>query len=111
MAFAPPPSRIFSSSLRICATRSASARMLDSKRSEAGSTLVARTLLMARAVDSVRSGMTTDFCVLGNYLLYQRGLRFGEPSAGLQLTFGELFRRMVFAGSSPDDLCRMVSAR
>ena len=36
MAFGPPPSRIFSSSLRTWATSSASARMLDSKRREAG---------------------------------------------------------------------------
>src|SRR5208337_2803943 len=57
MALAPPPSRIFSSSLRTWATSSASARMLDSKRRELGSTFVWRTLSIERAVDSVRSRM------------------------------------------------------
>src|SRR6266404_6941664 len=61
MAFAPPPSRIFSSSLRTWATRSARARMLDSKRRELGSSFVGRTLLMESAVDSVRSRMRADF--------------------------------------------------
>src|SRR5208282_6743690 len=61
MALAPPPSRMISSSLRTWATRSASARMLDSKRRELGSTLVERTLLMERAVESVRSRMRADF--------------------------------------------------
>src|ERR1039458_9862090 len=61
MALAPPPSRIFSSSLRTWATRSARARMLDSKRSELGSTLVGRTLLIVRAVESIRSGMRAEF--------------------------------------------------
>src|ERR1039458_10757705 len=60
MALAPPPSRIFSSSLRTRATSSASARMLDSKRRELGSTLVGRTLLMERAVDSIRSRMRAE---------------------------------------------------
>src|SRR6266436_1734737 len=61
MALAPPPSRIFSSSLRTWATRSASARMLDSKRRELGSIFVGRTLLMESAVDSVRSRMRAVF--------------------------------------------------
>src|ERR1019366_3123681 len=61
MAFGPPPSRIFSSSLRTWATRSARARMLDSKRRELGSSLVGRTLLIVRAVESIRSGMRADF--------------------------------------------------
>src|ERR1700676_2715900 len=61
MALAPPPSRIFSSSLRTWATRSASARMLDSNRRELGSIFVERTLLMESAVESVRSGMRADF--------------------------------------------------
>src|ERR1039457_5823017 len=53
-ALGPPPSRIFSSSLRTWATRSASARMLDSKRRELGSTLVGSTLLMERAEENRR---------------------------------------------------------
>src|ERR1700688_3312241 len=73
MALAPPPSRIVSSSLRTWATRSARARMLDSNRRELGSIFVGRTLLMERAVESVRSRMRADFeNSLRNYLLYQR---------------------------------------
>src|SRR6267143_750339 len=60
-ALAPPPSRIFSSSLRTWATRSARARMFDSKRRELGSILVGRMLLMERAVESGRSGLRADF--------------------------------------------------
>src|SRR6202142_1984124 len=89
MALGPPPSRIFSSSLRIWATRSASARMLDSKRSEAGSTLVARTLLMARAVDSVRSGMGNGLLEFWETTYYTSGLavrRAGKRCA-LQSSF------------------------
>src|ERR1700716_2591620 len=61
MGLAPPPSRIFSSSLRTWATRSARARMLDSKRRELGSIFVERTLLMESAVESVCSRMRADF--------------------------------------------------
>src|SRR5208337_4814879 len=61
IAFGPPPSRIFSSSLRTWATSSATARMLDSKRRELASTLVARTLLMESAVESVRSLIREKF--------------------------------------------------
>src|SRR5271157_3430432 len=57
IASAPPPSRVFSSSLRTWATSSARARMLDSKRSELGSTPEVRTLFTVRAVEPVRSAM------------------------------------------------------
>src|ERR1022692_3179839 len=75
MALAPPPSRIFSSSLRTWATRSARARMLDSKRSELGSTLVGRTLLIVRAVESIRSGMWAEFGTTSKQLTIPAGRR------------------------------------
>src|SRR5260370_40446284 len=75
MALAPPPSRIFSSSLRTWATRSASERLLDSKRRELGSTLVGRTLLMERAVESVRSGMRAEFETTCETTYYTSGRR------------------------------------
>ena len=78
MAFGPPPSRIFSSSLRTWATRSASARMLDSKRRELGSILVGRTLLMERAVESVRSLMRADF----ETTYYISGAKYGAEGFG-----------------------------
>src|SRR4029077_5054993 len=66
MAFAPPPSPIFSSSFRTCETRSAIKRMLASKRAEVGSTLEGNRL--DEAVDcetSLRSamgrGLETDY--------------------------------------------------
>src|SRR5579864_4842323 len=43
IALAPPPSQIFSPSLRICDMRSARNRILASKRADVGSTLVVRT--------------------------------------------------------------------
>src|SRR5208337_4972489 len=95
MAFGPPPSRSFSSSLRTWATRSASARMLDSKRRELGSTLVARTLLTERAVESVRSRMRADFETTCETTYYTSGAkgearrsrrRFGMPGAGKRPT-------------------------
>src|ERR1019366_9054917 len=86
MALAPPPSRIFSSSLRTWATRSASARMLDSKRRELGSALVGRTLLMERAVESVRSRMRTE---LETNLLYQRGEGRGAMIKGAAIRRAE----------------------
>src|SRR6266853_1192235 len=70
-ALAPPPSQIFSSSLRIWATRSARARMLDSKRRELGSILVGRMLLIERDVESVRSGMRAKSETLASRLLYE----------------------------------------
>src|SRR5580704_14291103 len=77
MAFGPPPSRIFSSSFRTVATRSANARILDSKRSEPGSTLVGRTLLIVMDVESIRSRMRRLQSDLRNYLLYQRAADAG----------------------------------
>src|SRR6266478_8242001 len=66
MALAPPPSPIFSSSLRTCETRSAINRILASKRAEVGSTLEGNRL--DEAVDcetSLRSamgrGLQTDY--------------------------------------------------
>src|SRR4029077_13582280 len=58
MALAPPPSRIFSSSLRTCETRSAMNRILASKRADVGSTFEGNRLDVA--VDwetSLRSAM------------------------------------------------------
>src|SRR5208337_3924527 len=57
MAFWPPPSRIFSSSLRTCETRSARKRMLASKRGVVGSTRVASTLEPSNGLGSTRSAM------------------------------------------------------
>src|SRR5437588_58699 len=58
MALAPPPSRIFSSSLRIWETRSAMKRMLASKRAEVGSTFEgSRLACEVDVVDSLRSAM------------------------------------------------------
>src|ERR1700731_4456532 len=57
MAFGPPPSRIFSSSLRTCETMSARKRMLASKRGEVASTRVSRTLELDGVLDSYRSAM------------------------------------------------------
>src|SRR5882762_10554413 len=66
VALAPPPSRIFSSSLRTCETRSAIKRMLASKRAEVGSTFEGKRL--EAAVDwetSLRCtmvrGLETDY--------------------------------------------------
>src|ERR1017187_4957293 len=87
MALGPPPSQIFSSSLRIWATRSASARMLDSKRSEAGSTLVARTLLIAIAVDSVRSDMRAESGL--STISAGRGVRCRSRDVVRRVWFGE----------------------
>src|SRR5207245_11066277 len=58
MALAPPPSRIFSSSLRTCETRSARKRILASKRAEVGSTFEgSRLACEVDVVDSLRSAM------------------------------------------------------
>src|SRR5882762_5332085 len=66
VALAPPPSRIFSSSLRTCETRSAIKRMLASKRAEVGSTFEGNRL--EAAVDCETSlrcamvpGLETDY--------------------------------------------------
>src|SRR5438105_15760295 len=59
MALAPPPSRIFSSWLCTCDTRSAMKRMLASKRAEVGSTLEgSRSVLEGEALASIRSAMS-----------------------------------------------------
>src|ERR1700733_9722708 len=60
MAFAPPPSQIFCSSLRTCDMRSARNRILASNRAEVGSILVVSTFSGADAFtvgDSLRSAM------------------------------------------------------
>src|SRR5579862_4344635 len=57
IAFCPPPSQIFSPSLRTCETRSARKRMLASKRAEVGSTLEVSTAEVEGARVSVRSAM------------------------------------------------------
>src|SRR6266851_8205049 len=88
MALAPPPSRIFSSSLRTWATRSASERMLDSKRRELGSTLVGRTLLMERAVESVRSGMMAEFETTCETTYYTSGRRAERRDLAGRLSCG-----------------------
>ena len=93
MAFGPPPSRIFSSSLRSCATRSARARIFDSKRSELGSTLVGRTLFTERAVESLRSLRSAMSAGAKQLTLQQRR---GRRNAGR--TGGS---RRHFAGSFP----------
>ena len=53
--FGPPPSRIFSSSLRTCETRSARKRMLASKRAEVGSTRDCSTAEVEGVPGSLRS--------------------------------------------------------
>src|ERR1700680_2033662 len=82
MALAPPPSRIFSSSLQTWATRSARARMLDSNRRELGSIFVERTLLMERAVESVRSRMRADFETICETTYYTSGVKDGARRFG-----------------------------
>src|SRR5271157_1959387 len=82
MALAPPPSRIFSSSLRTWATSSASARMLDSKRRELGSTFVGRTLLIERAVDSIRSRMRAEFATACETTYYISRAKYGARRFG-----------------------------
>ena len=60
---APPPSQIFSPSLRTCDIRSARKRILASKRGEVGSTFVVSTLPVEEAFtarDSLRSAMDSD---------------------------------------------------
>src|SRR5579863_377052 len=72
MDFWPPPSQIFSPSLRTCDMRSARKRMLASNRAEVGSIFVVRTL---EALDdgsgetSLRSAMDEDF---GLFTVYHR---------------------------------------
>src|SRR4030081_401153 len=88
MALPPPPSRIFSSSLRTWATRSASARMFDSKRRELGSIFVERTLLMERAVESVRSRMRADFEATCETTYYISGVRAERGDLADRLSCG-----------------------
>src|SRR5271157_4223811 len=93
MALAPPPSRIFSSSLRTWATRSASARMLDSKRRELGSALVGRTLLMERAVESIRSRMRKEFET--THYTSVRGAERGDSECGARARGGRYNLKML----------------
>src|SRR6266550_189222 len=81
MAFGPPPSRIFSSSLRTCETRSAIKRMLASKRAEVGSTLEGNRLDVA--VDwetSLRSAMRSQMQT--NYGIPAEQAGANEASSG-----------------------------
>src|SRR5712692_7377857 len=60
IAFGPPPSRIFSSWLRTCETRSAMKRILASKRAEVGSTRVSKTAEFVCVPGSVGSAMSEE---------------------------------------------------
>src|SRR5579862_2296499 len=83
IAFCPPPSQIFSPSLRTCETRSARKRMLASKRAEVGSTLEVSTAEVEGARVSVRSAMglnpQTDYGISAA----QKGAN-GKPTAETQ---------------------------
>src|SRR6266853_4302759 len=81
IALAPPPSQIFSPSLRTCDIRSARNRMLASKRAEVGSVFVGKTLDVVSDFsigDSRRSGMVEGS---GLITVYQRRGRAQTRSA------------------------------
>src|SRR5215469_1743686 len=73
MAFDPPPSQIFSPSLRTCDIRSARKRMLASNRAEVGSTFVVSTVPLAAEFDA-RGSLRVDMRgTIGLFTVYQRG--------------------------------------
>src|ERR1700693_1529637 len=69
MAFAPPPSQIFSPSLRTCDIRSARKRMLASNRAEVGSIFVVSRLFTwdGSGIASMRSAMDEE---IGLFTVY-----------------------------------------
>src|SRR5208282_2250673 len=89
MALGPPPSQIFSASLRTCDMRSARKRMLASKRAEVGSIFVAITFAGEDEFteeDSLRSAMGRRS---GLFTVYQGG---GSTQRGMACILdGQMF--------------------
>src|ERR1700733_9360882 len=102
MALAPPPSQIFSPSLRTCDIRSARNRMLASNLAEVGSTFVVRTFEacdLGRAGVSLRSAMSEQSGLITVY--HSRG--------GMQC--GAALRRQDHRPARPPDRFRKLAPR